>query len=357
MAEQKLRFAALQSDRLVPLLNHDAVKVGFLEQLHSLHTTQAYRVLGRLLRVDSVGGSGGALSDYDGHDEIWLHATAPVASLPPPGSDCSSHLRAGFWGCIDFIVLLSVFDANGTTRTSDGVEVRVVINSGQNASKQTSEDFARFASALSRLHGGPLFFMGVDDYLFDEINVAKKYYQSSCDNYSMDAREWHGSARPIPFEQTEAALGLGLEFSQLTIEDLQVVQERNKIQYDVEYLQFCLSLSTCIRRRSDGALVAWGLAHGDFQFGCMHTVPEYRRRGLARYIVYDLGDKIVDAFTKQMREVYHSGAATGSQQPVEHRFALQLSIEDYNEQSRGLFGSIGFKPAARVSWSKCDVAA
>ncbi|KAJ1964899.1 hypothetical protein GGI12_001130 [Dipsacomyces acuminosporus] len=340
MSEQRPCFGALQSETLLLVPVDKTSDVGLLEQLHSLDTAQACRMLGALLRLRTD------KSGPDGcHDEIWLHSTEAIESLPASGD--SSAMRARFWDKIDFIVMLRAIEDSEAADANATVELRIVVNSNERAPKGLLGEFRKFASAMSRLHRGSVFFMGVDDYILSEVSIAKKHFETKCDGYVMTLEEWQHAMRPVPFEETEVAASLGLEFSQLKVEELAAVREYNKIKYDLEYLEFCLPVSTCIRRKSDGKLVAWGLSHGDFEFGCMYTVEEYRRKGLAKYIVFDLGDRIVDAFVSSMRKL----------STIDHKlnFTLQLAIEDYNEQSRRLFGSVGFKPTVRTNWAMCDV--
>ncbi|KAJ1956018.1 hypothetical protein EC988_001565 [Linderina pennispora] len=307
-----LAFPELQSDHVHPLIGGEA-KARLVARLHELGTTQAYRMLGSILKRDP---------DDVPQDEFWAHTRQSVAS------------GQSVWESdVDFIVVLTTFPGLGSSVMT---EVRVAINSCEEASGETIAALTAFFNDFRVLSPEPVFVMGIDEYLYRELPLTCED-ESICDGYSMGIEEWRGLSRPVPFDQSPVAQELGLELSQMTADDLGVVGESSKINYPREYLEYLLPCSVCIRRKSDQQIVAWGMAHRDYQLGLMFTIDAYRRKGLAKHILFALGDRIVDTFMERMRI-------------TDGPFTLSLAIEAYNEQSRRLFGGVGFVPTSRIMW-------
>ncbi|KAJ2297476.1 hypothetical protein IWW55_004778 [Coemansia sp. RSA 2706] len=128
--------------------------------------------------------------------------------------------------------------------------------------------------------------------------------------------------------------------------DIDDVRGKNVISYDREYLEHCCPTSTCIRRSDTGAPVSWAYCHADYQIGVVLTLSEYRSRGLAKYVLQNLGDKMIQLFAEKMSLLYDTN-------PPAYPFKLQMVTELTNVNTQRLFARFGLKPVARVSWAEC----
>ncbi|KAJ2161631.1 hypothetical protein GGF46_001313 [Coemansia sp. RSA 552] len=211
----------------------------------------------------------------------------------------------------------------------------------------TTDAFYKFVLSLCGLcKGRPLYFKGIEDYLLEKLPGVRYLTRIRCLNYSMDCRHWEESFQQGSFSESAVAQKLDLQMSGIQSSDLTTMRDMNVIRYDREYLQHCCPTSSCIRRASDRAPVAWIMCHADLEMGAMLTTDGYRRRGLAKYIVHDLGTKMMQVFADRISLLY-------SDDPREYDFKLQMVTELTNSNTRRLFEQLGFRPVANVSWAEC----
>ncbi|ORX72103.1 hypothetical protein DL89DRAFT_291338 [Linderina pennispora] len=217
---ESLQVLAKSSDHVHPLIGGEA-KARLVARLHELGTTQAYRMLGSILKRDP---------DDVPQDEFWAHTRQGVAS------------GQSVWESdVDFIVALTTFPGLGSSVMT---EVRVAINSCEEASGETIAALTVFFNDFRVLSPEPVFVMGIDEYLYRGLPLTCED-ESICDGYSMGIEEWRRAEPPGPL-------------SQMTADDLEVVEESSKIKYPREYLEYLLPCSQ---------IVAWGMAHRDYQLG------------------------------------------------------------------------------------------
>jgi len=99
------------------------------------------------------------------------------------------------------------------------------------------------------------------------------------------------------------------------------------------------SITSCLRN-SDKEMVAWILTHYDLSLGMLHTLPQYRGKGLARKLATDIITKVMNQKKefppeKQSRKFYDW---------------VYCHIETENKPSGGLFLSLNFQSIFDVSW-------
>ncbi|KAJ2138117.1 hypothetical protein IW136_003246 [Coemansia sp. RSA 678] len=343
MNQDSLKFSALETAHVIPVLgckNHIAVA----RHLHSLGTTHAYRALGGMLsscllvNVDSNQNT----SSY-AHNEVWLHSRSSMETV---AGNCSSHIaKTNAWDVVDFFVLLTVY--NSSAANTQKLEVRVVINSVDQASPRTVKEFGKFVLSLWGLwNNRPLYFKGVEDYLLDSLPGVVCSKRIRCFNYSVDNTDWQRAFNPGQFSESAVSHDLELQMCQIQSRDIDVIQKLNVIDYDPEYLELCCPVTACIRRSSDAAPVSWVVCHADYQIGALLTVDQYRSRGLAKYILHSLGNKMIAQFAAKIALLYDDCT-------VNSAFKLQMVTELTNINTQRLFERFGFKPVDNVSWAEC----
>ncbi|KAJ2357542.1 hypothetical protein IWW50_002880 [Coemansia erecta] len=346
MDYESLKFAALETAQVVPVTgckNHDAVA----RHLHALGTTHAYRALGGMLSSKLIKSTrfDEQLDDYV-HNEMWAHLADDV-DADDDGSRISTIVKNNAWAKIDFFVLLTVYCGGDASLENYKMEVRVVINSAEQAAPSTIAAFNEYILALWELWDGKtLYFKGIEDYLLDSLPGVECSTRIQCLNYSMDHKDWGRIFHPGQFAESAAAQDLGLQLDNLQSEDIGVIQGLNVITYDKRYLGHCCPASSCIRRSGDSQPVAWGVCHADFQIGALMTTTAYRSRGLAKFIVHDIGTKMLQEFTAKIAPLYGNCSS-------DYPFKLQMVTELTNYNTRRLFERFGFKPVSNVSWAEC----
>ncbi|HEX7714751.1 MAG TPA: GNAT family N-acetyltransferase [Bacillota bacterium] len=97
----------------------------------------------------------------------------------------------------------------------------------------------------------------------------------------------------------------------------------------VEYLRDRIARGISAGVIENGTLAAWALTHDDNSLGCLHVLPEFRRKGFAKAI---MGSLII-----QKRK---------AGEPV------FLNVEPSNISSRNLVTGMGFVLDRKISWIK-----
>ncbi|KAJ2630621.1 hypothetical protein H4R22_002547 [Coemansia sp. RSA 1290] len=339
MDRKSLKFSALETAQVIPVLgcrNHANVA----RYLHSLGTTHAYRVLGGILSSSLLVNGHDHQNTNNVHNEVWM-----CLNRKPDPKQSMSIVQNNRWDIVDFIVLLTVYHDGEFDQGK--LEVRVAINSTKYASLDTIDRFSKFILSLWGLRKDkPMYFKGVEDYLLDSLQGVKFATRIKCLNYAVDSELWRKSFNPGSFTESQIAQKLDLHMSQITAEDVNTIQGLNVIKYDKGYLENNCPTSSCIRRASDSAPVSWVVCHADYQIGALLTVDDYRSRGLAKFILQDLGNKMIKNFAAKMTLLYDI-------LPAEPKFQLQMITELTNINTRRLFERFGFRPVANVSWAEC----
>ncbi|KAJ2456317.1 hypothetical protein EV183_000244 [Coemansia sp. RSA 2336] len=338
MDRKSLKFSALETAQVIPVLGYSS-HINIARHLHSLGTTHAYRVLGGILSSNLL------VKEHDHQNTSYAHNEVWMCLNRKPDTTQNTIVQNNQWEIVDFIVLLTVYHDGEFDQGK--LEVRVAINSTQYASLDTIDRFSKFILSLWGLRKGkPMYFKGVEDYLLDSLQGVKFGTRIKCLNYAVDSRQWRKSFSPGSFTESQIAQKLDLHMSQITAEDIDTIQGLNVIKYDKGYLENNCPASSCIRRASDSAPVSWVVCHADYQIGALLTVDDYRSRGLAKFILQDLGNKMIEEFAAKMTLLYGTP-------PAELNFQLQMITELTNINTRRLFERFGFRSVANVSWAEC----
>ncbi|KAF9399363.1 hypothetical protein BGZ94_005746, partial [Podila epigama] len=90
-------------------------------------------------------------------------------------------------------------------------------------------------------------------------------------------------ARCQELEQTH-----GLVLGTMVEKDIAQMLELNSVKYDEDYGHHIIKRSACFRTK-EGVIIAWGGSHSDFAVAALHVLPEYRKLGLGKLVLWHLG--------------------------------------------------------------------
>ena len=95
---------------------------------------------------------------------------------------------------------------------------------------------------------------------------------------------------PIPPTSRGQTITLpeGLIASQILESDFETIRQTASIHYSDEYLLSLCHASVCVRVGNDGRPIAWGLKHSTNAIGALYVDPEFRKMGLARFVLNEL---------------------------------------------------------------------
>ncbi|KAG0014798.1 hypothetical protein BGZ81_000250 [Podila clonocystis] len=79
----------------------------------------------------------------------------------------------------------------------------------------------------------------------------------------------------------------GLTLGPMEERDIEMMIELNGVKYDPHYGHHIIKRSVCFRSK-DGHMVAWAGTHGDFSIAVLHVLPDYRKLGLGRLVLWHL---------------------------------------------------------------------
>lgn len=208
-------------------------------------------------------------------------------------------------------------------------------------------------------------------------------FREPCATYELPSAEWDtlccggGSAEsPAPWVSSQtldcaevsAAYGLppGLLLGTLLPGDAEVVNEmwKYKTGRSVEMVRSGIaSRPSAGLRNADGRLISWIVLRSDGSMGLLHTLPEYRGKGLARQVV-----KFVSLQIRRWQYALQGEAAAaradgsgGRKAPEEaDNLALAASLAQRvvpfchiklgNVQSEAVFRGLGFVEVNRATW-------
>lgn len=102
--------------------------------------------------------------------------------------------------------------------------------------------------------------------------------------------------------------------------------------------------TTLVRPIDGGDPVCWVLTHADGSLGALYTLPEWRRKGLAKIVVAER--------LRAMAESNSEGSGEGDRARAEasRRLRANLQVEEHNEASEALWTGLGWEPAWCVAW-------
>ncbi|KAJ2350148.1 hypothetical protein IWW50_004942 [Coemansia erecta] len=347
MHRRLLKFGALQTKKLVPVTGCEC-HIAVAKHLHALGTTHAYRALGGILSSNLIKRQdyNKQLDDY-AHNEVWAHLKDDVRPTSD-GSHIATIAKNNAWDKVDFFVLLTVYHGSKDTPQSDKLEVRVVINSSKQGSPNTVESFAKFTRALWGVwNGKSVFFKGIEDYLLNSVPGLEYLIRFQSLNYALNSSEWgKTSYYPKPFAESQVAQELGLKMCEVTANDLSSIEGLNFYNPDNKYLELCCPVTSCIRQASDMSLASWIFCHADSQMGVLRTVDSYKGRGLAKYVVHDLGNKMINDFSNKVSTLYRDCTPNND-------YVIQMIVEKANIVPLKLYEKFGFKCVADVTWAEC----
>merc|ERR1711907_645668 len=115
--------------------------------------------------------------------------------------------------------------------------------------------------------------------------------------------------------------------------DARVVANYWKYGTEVDYpLNRILTAPSACVRDANGCLLSWALTHYDLSIGFVFTLPEYRKKQLAKACTQVLIERM-KKFLSQL----------------ESELAIHCHIESSNQASIHLFQSLGFVSVSKVS--------
>ncbi|KAJ1833653.1 hypothetical protein LPJ63_002581 [Coemansia sp. RSA 2711] len=347
MNYESLEFAALETARVAPVTGCNEL-IAVAKHLHTLGTTHAYRALGGMLSSNLIETAcfDKRLDDYV-HNEVWAHLIDDV-SVDSSGSRIAAIAKDELWSKVDFIVLLTMYRGSKENAYTDKLEVRAVINSTKDASPQTVDAFGKFILSLWGLWSGKsIFFKGIEKYLLEGIPGLEYLIQFHSLNYALDSKDWgKTSFFPEPFSESLVAQKLQLTMTEISAPDLAVMKGQNFYNPDNKYIQLCCPATSCIRRTGDRAPIAWICCHADYQMGVLRTVDEYQGRGLAKYVIHDLGNKMIKDFAAKVSSLYKYSQPNDA-------YVIQMIAERSNRTPIRLYENFGFRLVAEVTWAEC----
>ncbi|KAI8382257.1 hypothetical protein BD560DRAFT_219392 [Blakeslea trispora] len=135
-----------------------------------------------------------------------------------------------------------------------------------------------------------------------------------------------------------------LKLADISMEDVKVIKENTKIDYPIEYLKHCTSVSTCIKTNDkDERLAAWVLTHRDMYVGVLQVLPEWRRKGLANILIDAIAMKYIELFKQAM-----PGTSL-------EKLYFTATVESFNTASAKLFEKMGWVSTdPGVMWLFCE---
>ncbi|OBZ88467.1 hypothetical protein A0J61_03490 [Choanephora cucurbitarum] len=147
-------------------------------------------------------------------------------------------------------------------------------------------------------------------------------FEDPCFRYLKQA-----SQHSIKSEQLDPTLKL----TDVSMKDIDTIKAATKIDYPIEYLQQCASVSTAIKTNDkDERLAAWVLTHREMFVGVLQVLPEWRRKGLANVLVDNIGMKYIELFKEVMPDT-----------PLEKLY-FTATVESFNIASAKLFEKMGW---------------
>ncbi|KAI8332513.1 hypothetical protein EDC96DRAFT_526533, partial [Choanephora cucurbitarum] len=155
--------------------------------------------------------------------------------------------------------------------------------------------------------------------LYENFNVQ---FEDPCFRYLKQA-----SQHSIKSEQLDPTLKL----ADVSMKDIDTIKAATKIDYPIEYLKQCASVSTAIKTNDkDERLAAWVLTHREMFVGVLQVLPEWRRKGLANVLVDNIGMKYIELFKEVMPGT-----------PLEKLY-FTATVESSNMASAKLFDKMGW---------------
>ncbi|KAI9472369.1 MAG: hypothetical protein EXX96DRAFT_622549 [Benjaminiella poitrasii] len=167
------------------------------------------------------------------------------------------------------------------------------------------------------------------------LNISGIKYESFCFKFVKQAS----------LDSTHLKLPAHLKVTELNKKserDVDLVQTKNKILFDRDYVEDCFCMTSVIRRVDTNEPVAWAMTHRDLYVGSLHVLPDYRRQGLAEAVLTDITRKYSEYFHKSLPDV-----------PVTNMYS-GACVETFNLPSASLFKKSGWKQLGLgVLWLYC----
>lgn len=109
-----------------------------------------------------------------------------------------------------------------------------------------------------------------------------------------------------------------------------------------KYILARSAYTTLVRPVAGGAPVCWVLTHADGSLGALYTLPEWRRKGLAKLVVAER--------LRAMAAGSDGDTADKARTEASRKLRANLQVEEGNEASEALWTGLGWEPAWCVGW-------
>ncbi|KAG0258518.1 hypothetical protein DFQ27_004614 [Actinomortierella ambigua] len=134
----------------------------------------------------------------------------------------------------------------------------------------------------------------------------------------------------------------GWTFGPMKKSDAPLMIEKNSLKYDLEYGEHVAERSVCFRDQA-GNMVAWAGSHFDLAVAALYVLPEYRKEGLGRLILYYVN--MVHA--KRLRELLN-GTSQSTVDPS--LLYMHADTEAYNVPTQKFMLRCGYKIVNYTNW-------
>lgn len=154
-------------------------------------------------------------------------------------------------------------------------------------------------------------------------------------------QEYETEARCAQLENDQ-----GLTLGPMEERDIALMLKLNGVQYNAHYGRHIIKHSACFRSK-DGNMVAWAGTHGDFSIAALHVLPDYRKLGLGRLVLWHVAWEHMHLARKAMEiggtasETIPSTALYAHADCLEHNLPTMVFMERCGWRRIGMYNWIG----------------
>ncbi|KAI9240044.1 MAG: hypothetical protein BYD32DRAFT_197406 [Podila humilis] len=138
----------------------------------------------------------------------------------------------------------------------------------------------------------------------------------------------------------------GLTLGTMEERDTALMLELNGVQYDAHYGRYIIKRSACFRSKK-GNMVAWAGTHGDFSIAALHVLPDYRKLGLGRLVLWHVAREHMSLARKAIEiggtasETIPSTALYAHADCLEHNLSTMVFMERCGWRRIGMYNWVG----------------